>query len=413
MTDEAVRGQYEAYPYPVRDPADEARRLITGSPRHLDELNHYVFGGRRDFTRPFRALVAGGGTGDATIMLAQQLADAGCPAEVVYIDLSEASRAVAAARATARGLANVRFEHLSLLDLPASGLGPFDYVDCCGVLHHLDSPERGLEALVRVLADAGGLGLMLYGELGRTGVYPMQEMLRLLAADDPAATRLATARHLLDRLPATNWLRRNPFVADHLTQGDAGLYDLLLHARDRAYRVPEIARLAAAVGLRIVTFIEPAFYDPASYLDDPDLLARLSRLPPIERCAFAELFAGNLRKHVFYAVKDDNPVTMPDPGEPSAVPVLRGLDGMAFAKGFRPGAALTATIDGLSFRRPLPPLTGRILGCVDGRRALRDIHGDLGPAGASVSWETFSADFAALFSALNGLGKMYLRSSSA
>ncbi len=80
MSDEAVRAQYEAYPYPVRDPADEAKRLITGSPSHIDELNHYVFGGRRDFAKPFRALVAGGGTGDATIMLAQQLADAGCPA---------------------------------------------------------------------------------------------------------------------------------------------------------------------------------------------------------------------------------------------------------------------------------------------------------------------------------------------
>ena len=49
MTDDAVHAQYEAYPYPVRDPADEARRLITGSPSHIDELNHYVFGGRRDF----------------------------------------------------------------------------------------------------------------------------------------------------------------------------------------------------------------------------------------------------------------------------------------------------------------------------------------------------------------------------
>ncbi|MBT5040468.1 MAG: class I SAM-dependent methyltransferase, partial [Rhodospirillaceae bacterium] len=30
--DTDVRGQYEAYPYPPRDPADEAKRLITGSP---------------------------------------------------------------------------------------------------------------------------------------------------------------------------------------------------------------------------------------------------------------------------------------------------------------------------------------------------------------------------------------------
>ena len=35
--------QYEAYPYP----AEERLRSIAGSPRHIDEVNHYVFGGRR------------------------------------------------------------------------------------------------------------------------------------------------------------------------------------------------------------------------------------------------------------------------------------------------------------------------------------------------------------------------------
>ena len=409
MSDEAVRAQYEAYPYPVRDPADEARRLITGSPGHIDEVNHYVFGGRRDFAKPFRALVAGGGTGDATIMLAQQLADAGCPAEVVYVDVSEASRAVAEVRAKVRGLDNVRFEHLSLLDLPASGLGPFDYIDCCGVLHHLEDPGEGLRALVQVLADDGGMGLMLYGELGRAGVYPMQEMMKTLAANEPAPARLDVTRRLLKQLPATNWLRRNPFLADHLAQGDAGLYDLFLHARDRAYRVPEIARLAAAAGLRIVTFIEPAFYDPASYLGDPELLARLADRPWIERRAFAELLAGNIRKHIFYAVKEANPVRPPDPDNPKAVPVLRDLDGTAFANGFKPGAAMTATLDGITFRRPLPPLTGAILRRIDGRRTLQEIHADIDGNSPSVPWETFGADFTALFSALNGLGKMYLR----
>src|SRR3546814_17629896 len=87
-----VREQYEAYPYPSRDPADEAKRLIVGSPSNLLEINHYLFAGRRDFRTPFRALIAGGGTGDATIMLAQQLADAaggpGVPCEGVYRALS-------------------------------------------------------------------------------------------------------------------------------------------------------------------------------------------------------------------------------------------------------------------------------------------------------------------------------------
>ena len=169
--DDPVRDQYEAYPYPARDPRDEARRLITGSPSNLPEINHYLFTGRRDFTRPFRALVAGGGTGDATVMLAQQLADAGSASEVVHFDLSTASRAVAEARIDARGLRNVRFVTGEIEALPDLGLGAFDYVDCCGVLHHLEDPAAGLRALAAVLAEGGGIGLMVYGEYGRSGLY--------------------------------------------------------------------------------------------------------------------------------------------------------------------------------------------------------------------------------------------------
>src|SRR5262245_11012119 len=105
---ERVRAQYEAFPYPPRDPRDEAKRLVEGSPSHLLEIDHYVFAGRRDFTQPFRVLVAGGGTGDGTIMLAQHLADRGCPAEIVYIDISAAARTTAEARARQRDLRNIR-----------------------------------------------------------------------------------------------------------------------------------------------------------------------------------------------------------------------------------------------------------------------------------------------------------------
>ena len=166
-----VADQYEAYPYPSRNPQDEKTRLIDGSPSNLDEVDHYIFAGARDFRLPFRALVAGGGTGDAAILLAQNLADRNCPAEIHYLDLSAASRRIAEARAKVRGLSNIRFHTGSLLDLPRLDLGRFDYIDCCGVLHHLADPPAGLAALGAAMAPDGGMGLMLYGALGRSGVY--------------------------------------------------------------------------------------------------------------------------------------------------------------------------------------------------------------------------------------------------
>ena len=39
-TDRRLAAQYEAYPYPARDPRDEAKRLVVGSPSHLREIDH-------------------------------------------------------------------------------------------------------------------------------------------------------------------------------------------------------------------------------------------------------------------------------------------------------------------------------------------------------------------------------------
>ena len=74
-----VRDQYEAFPYPERDPRDEKKRLILGSPSLPQEIDHYVFGGQRDWSQPLRILVAGGGTGDGLIQLTARLTQYGKP----------------------------------------------------------------------------------------------------------------------------------------------------------------------------------------------------------------------------------------------------------------------------------------------------------------------------------------------
>src|SRR5262249_28018715 len=159
---------------------------------------------------------------------------------------------------------NIRFMTASLLDLPTLRLGQFDYIDCCGVLHHLPDPAAGLAILAAALKDDGGIGLMVYGALGRTGGYQLQAILRELTGDEPDSARLDVARRLLKQLPSTNWFARNQFVSDYVNVGSAGLYDLLLHSQDRAYTVPELSQMVASAGLAITGLIEPWRYDPTS-----------------------------------------------------------------------------------------------------------------------------------------------------
>ena len=403
-----VLAQYEAYPDPARDPRDEAKRLVTGSPSSLPEVNHYLFAGRRDFARPFRALAAGGGTGDAAIMLAQQLADSGGPGEVVHLDLSASSRRIAEARAEARGLTNIRFVTASVTELPDLDLGTFDYIDCCGVLHHLDDPAAGLRALVGALDEGGGLGLMVYGALGRTGVYPLQETLRDLGRELPLDERVGIARRLLDELPATNWFRRNPFLGDH-KRSDAELVDLFLHARDRAYRVRELAALLSEAGVAPVAWIEPARYDPATYLVDPVLLKRLEGLAPMDRAAVAEALAGNMKKHVVYAAPAGQVgPRVAAPEGPEAVPLLVEVDVPALVASIRDSLVLRAELDGIKVRFALPRLAPAMLPRIDGRASLGEIHGELRALDSGLDWPAFKRQFDQLYRALNGLNRMLI-----
>ncbi len=415
MSIDDLRAQYEVYPYPARAPADEAKRLITGSPSHLDEITHCVFGGRLPTDRPLRVLVAGGGTGDGTIMLAQQLADAERagripPARITYVDLSDASRAIAQARADARGLTNIRFQRGSLLELEAVTAqdGPFDYIDCCGVLHHLPDPSAGLRSLAAALAPGGGIGLMVYAPYGRTGVYPMQAALRTMTDGLPPAERVALARRLIQTLPASNWLLNNPFVSDH-RQADANLYDLLLHSCDRPYTVTELAELADSAGLAIGTLIDPIRYEPSTWVRDPRLLKRLDGLSRLERAAWAEQICGSMTKHIAYLLRPADlagAVALFD--GPEVIPVLRDLDGAAVAKGLPPGGSLEVEVLGSVLPLPLPRLAGPILSRIDGTATLADIHAAIA-AKTGASWDLFFQQAKTLFEALNSVGKMHLR----
>ena len=404
--DAKLAAQYEAFPYPKRDPRDEAKRLVIGSPSHLREIDHWAFQAARPASQPLRALVAGGGTGDGAIMLAQQMATAGRPGLVSYLDRSAAASQVAQARAAARGL-TLDWRQGSLLDLAASGLGPFDYIDCCGVLHHLPDPAVGLTSLLSVLAPGGGLGLMVYAPHGRSGVYLLQDALRLLAPeDDPPPARLDVARRVVRHLPDTAWLRRNTYFGDHIEGGDAGLYDLLLNPRDRAYTVPDLMALLDGAGLHVTALMEPLRYDPAIYLPDPKLRARIAALPPVERAGLAEALTGNMSTHVAYCRRAAEAGSPPDPMRPDAVPMARELPAAELARNIRPDGTLPFLFDGLRVPVPLPPLAAAILGLIDGTRTVGAIAAALQARGTDAA--AFDRSWRQTYDALSSVNRILL-----
>lgn len=389
-----VRAQYEAFPYPARDPADEAARLVTGSPSHPVEIDHFLFGGQRDWSAPFRALVAGGGTGDGLIMLAQKLSDIGCPAEVTYLDLSEASRAVAEARAAARGL-SVRFVTGDLLTAP--DLGPFDYIDCCGVLHHLPEPDAGFAALAAALTPDGGLGCMVYAPLGRSGVYPLQSAFGAALAGQSPEDKVRLARAALDRIPGAHPFRCNPVLGDH-RDNDAGLYDLLLHARDRAYWVDDLAAAVDRVGLQMVSLLEPARYDPMRYLP-AECAGTVKAMDPVRRMRLAEELAGNIKTHIVYAAPAARKSPEARPTKPDMVPHLAGIAPAALAQQVAQGKGVSVTLDGHKFALTLEPSAAPFLRRLGGR--------SLGQIAEGTDWMAFQAVWGPVHRTLTGFNLLH------
>jgi len=382
----AIEEHYNAYPYPARDPKDEHSRLITGSPSNPLEIDHHVFGGMRDWTKPLRVLLAGGGSGDGLIQLAQLLTDAKRPYQISYIDLSTSTRKIAEERARIRGLQNIEFTTGSLLDAPE--LGEFDYIDCCGVLHHLPVPQAGFDALAQALAPKGGLGFMVYAPYGRSGVYPLQEAFGVLTAGMAPEQRLAFGKSVFGRVPQNHAFKRNTLVGDHL-DGDAGFYDLLLHSQDVACTVGDVAGYLHRAGLELVDFVQPAMYSLDGLLP-PDFI-RPEGLSRIDEMHLAEKLRGNMKTHVGYATKKGGRVQI-DPTEPTIIPHFIGEDPKKAESFILQKGGLPVAINGQKIGLGMSPQAAKLLGLIDGNTsvgALRERTG-LGQTEFNVAWSKLS-----------------------
>ena len=373
-TSQAVRAQYESLPYPPRDPRHELRMLHRPIASELKLVNHAIWRGHRRADVTFRALDAGCGTGDNAVFLAMQLQSIG--GEVVALDLSEASLGITRERAAARGLTNITTIHGRIEDLPSLDVGRLDFAVCNGVLHHLPSPKDGLEAIRDVLKPEGGAHFMVYGRHGRSAIYQLQELFRLIApASMPADQRIRIVRTTLAALPPTHWreLGRNGQAREVLQ--DADIFDLYLHSLDRAYTVQEIYALLSGSNMRLVRWLLPHVYSPELYAGRLDL----SFLSAQEKEAAAELLNSRMGKHAFFVTREEfEPPPQVSLIDESAVPtwLMDDADGLIRSQ-LQNGRELRLEAEGLEYRLLLDPFRREFLKLVDGTKPLALIMSEM------------------------------------
>ena len=428
-----VKQQYEALPYPHRNPEDDRKRLAETWLEDLPMINHYCFAGKQSFQKHFRALVAGGGTGDATIFLAEQLRHTN--AEVVHLDMSEASTAIAKKRAEIRNLNNITWVYDSLLNLPKLSLGKFDYINCSGVLHHLTDPDEGLKALRSVLKEDGAIGLMVYGATGRTGVYQMQALMRMINDRTDSERldelrKLSNTRDMLNCLPSSNWFKRGEDLYSDHKMGDSGIYDLLLHSQDRSYSVGELfdwlsnASEGTANGHGFHLTFTDVQRGRSSYLPHivlgskpPQMAAELRKLSRRKQYEISELISGNIIYHVLYLNRDASCIA--PYGDATYVPFFyhEPLTGEIAAEVFATNRGQSFLLkhqhSGTSFMVNPGKYGPQILRLIDGRRSFGEIFDQFranwtGKAAPPNNTVLFN-DFAESYDALNALDRLLLK----
>ena len=161
---EKVKSQYEKNPYPRWTINKYFQRPI--SPFNIfinneikpNSINHSTRDGE------IKVLIAGCGTGQH-ILNAQRYRNS----FTTGIDLSLNSLGYAQRKISEFRIKNVELIQMDILEINLLK-EKFDLIECSGVLHHMQNPEKGLQQLLSVLKNNGYLKLGLYSKIARKDI---------------------------------------------------------------------------------------------------------------------------------------------------------------------------------------------------------------------------------------------------
>lgn len=242
---ERVQNQYEEHPYPrwtslgYNQRADYFGSLQALFPGKLNDL--------KPVSGPISVLVAGCGTGRHALRLVRYFHRM----QVTAIDLSLKSLGYAQMQADKYRLSA---DFIQGDILVAERLGQtFDVIESSGVLHHMEQPEAGLNALIDLLRPGGIMKLALYSRRARTLINELRDELAGQLPHNESDIR--TVREALLHQGEGRWdaILQSP---DFYTM--SSVRDLLFHTQEHTFDLQEIRRMIEGAGLEWVGIVPPA-----------------------------------------------------------------------------------------------------------------------------------------------------------
>ena len=234
-----VRDQYEENPYP------RWRKEPPATPDSIANFLNAKFPQR--FEQPGRLLqdilIAGCGTGQCSIAMAQRFGDQ----HMLAVDLSLASLGYARRKSEELGL-KIAHGQADILALGSLGR-QFDMIESIGVLHHMADPWAGWRALLPLLRPGGVMFLAFYSEKARQSVLEARARISAqgLGAGDIRAFRQALMENPDPRLQGAILESQDFFTL-------SACRDLLFHVQEHQLTLLQIARFLKDEKLRFLGF---------------------------------------------------------------------------------------------------------------------------------------------------------------
>jgi tetratricopeptide (TPR) repeat protein/ubiquinone/menaquinone biosynthesis C-methylase UbiE len=272
-----VRAQYEENPYP---------RWRNNFVQEVDEFT--VSKEQKEI------LVAGCGTGRHISIVAMRYPNA----KITGLDLSLTSLSYAQRKINELNLPNIELVHGDILEVEKLGK-TFDHIESSGVLHHMDDPFKGWQALTNILKSGGTMKIGLYSEIARQHIVKMRDIIKKEGFKDDIEGIRAARQYVFDH-------QDDALLKDLLISRDfyttSNCRDLIMHVQEHRYTIPQIKEEIEKLGLAFESMCHVSSRGLILYkqmfANDPSFqnLTQLEQFEKLHPRTFAGMYNFDLKK---------------------------------------------------------------------------------------------------------------------
>lgn len=253
---EQVRQRFEQAPFPDipldYSPKGDINFLFPNSLVNATYLRD------RKVVYPMGKLILDAGCGSGVTSLA--LAEANPDAQIIGVDISQASINVAKRRLQEHGYDHAEFHVMPLENLSNLGL-KFDHINCDETLYLLPDPLTGLKAMRSVLHEHGTIRANLHNIYQRSNQFRAQKLFQRLGIFDlnSKPQKVEAVREIMTALKDTVELKQTTWIPS--SQTDETILSNFLLPGDKGFNILDMFELIGEAELEFISMVNWKYWD--------------------------------------------------------------------------------------------------------------------------------------------------------